>query len=58
LSDEGLESFNTGMEDRPWPLESNTTSMGEREREKKLEVLSRQKVELFIQTIQKGVHHI
>jgi len=46
------------MEDRPWPLESNTTSMGEREREKKLEVLSRQKVELFIQTIQKGVHHI
>jgi hypothetical protein len=50
LSDKGLESFNTGMEDRPWPLGSNTELLWEKKNKKgKLEVLSRQKVGLFTQ---------
>ena len=48
LSDKGLESFNTGLKDRPRPLESYRTSIGEKEKKRKLEMLSRQKVELFI----------
>ena len=38
----------TGMEDRPWPLESNGELLWKKKKKKgKIEVLSRQKVDLF-----------
>ena len=59
LSEKGLESFNAGLKDRPRPLESYRTSIGEKEKKRKLEMLSRQKVELFISDYtKKAVHHV